>query len=350
MKYSLTYMLMLLSCMCSSIAFAQKGADEKVVPTFVYHRFGDDRFPSTNISNTNFELHLKHLKDQGYESLTFSQSIDYLKSRQKRRKVVCITIDDGYKSFLQNGLPLLQQYGFTATLFINTETVGYAQYLDWEELKTVMNAGIEIGNHSDSHAYFLNDIKDSARTVFGADLIKSQSLIESNLGITPTVFAYPYGEFDEQMKAVISGMGFKGAAAQSSGVNNPRADFYEIARFPMSDRFGKVASFREKLEMLPIVMDQIQVINTGYSGNIDNPRVIFKFNQENLLIEQVQCFVQGKPCAKSLRILRDGDVQLSVKSKEVLTGRRSLYTVTAPDTNGKWHWYSFTYVNPGVTN
>lgn len=326
----------------------QKVTDQKVVPTFVYHRFGDDRYPSTNISNGAFESHLQHLKKEGYEALTFSGAIDYLKSKKKPKKVVCLTIDDGYKSFLENGLPLLKSYGFSATLFINTETVGSPDYLTWEQLRTVKEAGIEIGNHSDSHAYFLNDSLDTVRQHFAADLIKSQTLIESNLGIIPIAFAYPYGEFDEQMKIVIKGMGFKGAAAQSSGVNHAKGDFYQVPRFPMSDRYGRIGSFIEKLGMLPINVHEVEVIKTGYSGTPDNPRVIFRFNEGNLRIEQLQCFVQGKACSKSLRVLKGAQVQLSVKSKQTLTSRRSLYTITVPDKAGKWHWYSYTWVIPTI--
>ncbi|MCE7995360.1 MAG: polysaccharide deacetylase family protein [Roseivirga sp.] len=326
----------------------QKSSVQKIVPTFVYHRFGDDRYPSTNISNGAFESHLKHLKENGYKSLSFSESIDYLQSRQKAQKVVCLTVDDGYKSFIENGLPLLRAYGFTATVFVNTASVGNPDYLDWEQLKTLKEAGIEIGNHSDSHAYFLSDSLDTERQRFGADLIKSQALIEEHLGVAPTAFAFPYGEFDEQMKTIVKGMGLKGAAAQSSGVNSSEGDFYQVPRFPMSDRYGQIGSFIEKLGMLPISVDKVEAISTGYSGTKDNPRIIFKFKESNLRVEQLQCFVQGKRCSKSLRILRGGQVQLSVKSKQVLTNRRSLYTITVPDKEGKWHWYSYTWVIPTI--
>lgn len=352
MKHCLLIYIMLITLGTSrernESVLVQKSSVQKIVPTFVYHRFGDDRYPATNISNDAFESHLKHLKENDYQSLTFSESIDYLQSRKKARKVVCITVDDGYKSFIENGLPLLKTYGFTATVFVNTATVGSPNYLDWEQLKTLKEAGIEIGNHSDSHAYFLNDSLDTDRQRFGADLIKSQALIEEHLGAVPTAFAFPYGEFDEQMKTIVKGMGIKGAAAQSSGVNSADGDFYQVPRFPMSDRYGQIGSFIEKLGMLPLIVDEVKVISTGYSGTKDNPRIIFKFKESDLRMEQLQCFVQGKRCSKSLRILRDGQVQLSVKSKQVLTSRRSLYTITVPDKQGKWHWYSYTWVIPGI--
>lgn len=349
MKYSLSLLLILWMSFTGhdTPVYEAKGG-EKVVPTFVYHRFGDDRYTATNITHGTFDAQLKYLSKQGYKTLTFSESIDYLKSRKKAQKVVCLTIDDGYKSFLENGMPLLKKYGFTATLFINTETVGSPDYLSWDQLRSVKEAGIEIGNHSDSHAQFLSDTLDTERGRFRTDLVKSQKLIEANLGTKSTVFAYPYGEFDEQMKTIVSSEGFIGAAAQSSGVSNTKSDFYQMPRFPMSERYGKIGSFIEKITMLPIYMDEVETIDTGYSGSPDNPRLIFKFNEANLNIEQVQCFVQGRPCSKSLRVLKGGAIQLSVKSKKPLTSRRSLYTLTVPDVDGKWHWYSHTWVRPSV--
>jgi len=85
-------------------------------PSFVYHRFGDDRFPSTNIEIEQFKAHLDYLRVNHYEVITLSKALEKLKTNQLQPKTVVLTIDDGYKSFYQNALPLLEQYGFEATL------------------------------------------------------------------------------------------------------------------------------------------------------------------------------------------------------------------------------------------
>lgn len=318
----------------------------KHVPTFVYHRFDDSRFPSTNISNEHFEAHLKYLSNNGYRALTFAEAQTYLQSQVKAEKVVCLTVDDGFKSFLENGLPLLQKYDMKATVFVNTETVGSSDYMSWDELKALTDAGIEIGNHSHSHAYYLNDTSATRNASFAADLQKSQSLFEQNLGFEPVSFAYPYGEFDEQMEQVVIETGFESAAIQSSGVMYTGMNRFQSPRFPMSDRYGKIGSFIEKVNMLPLEQVTVETIATGYNGSEDNPRVIFRFPENGLQIESVQCFVQGNRCTKSIRIDRDGTAQLTVKSKELLKYRRSLYTITIPDNQGRWHWYSYTWVIP----
>jgi hypothetical protein len=36
--------------------------DDKEVVSFIYHRFGDDRYPTTNTSVENLEAHINYLK------------------------------------------------------------------------------------------------------------------------------------------------------------------------------------------------------------------------------------------------------------------------------------------------
>ena len=126
---------------------------QKSINCFIYHRFGDSRYPSTNIPIEDFKAQLNYLKEAGFEVMTFGDAIKYLKDEQPLKKVAVITIDDGFQSFYENGLHLLETYGFPATLFINTETVGGSSYMDWKEIKDAHKRGIEIGNHTHSHAF-----------------------------------------------------------------------------------------------------------------------------------------------------------------------------------------------------
>ncbi|MEL7005837.1 MAG: hypothetical protein AAFN93_24375, partial [Bacteroidota bacterium] len=66
---------------------------DKEVVCFVYHRFGDSRYPSTNISLIDFEAHLKYLKTNNFKVLSFSEAIDYLRSDADKVRIAVITID-----------------------------------------------------------------------------------------------------------------------------------------------------------------------------------------------------------------------------------------------------------------
>ena len=333
-------LLFLLFVFQSFLAFAQ----ESSISTFVYHRFGDDRFPSTNIKLEQFEAHLKYLKDNDYEVLTLSEGLKRLKNRNRFPKTAILTIDDGYKSFYENAIPLLKKYGFPATLFVNTETIGAGDFMDWPELKVAQEAGVEIGNHSHNHAYFLNHVISE----FEADLITSELAFEANLGKIPTVFAYPYGEWSPQMAELLQRKGYIGAVAQNSGILYKEAPQFHLPRFPMSEAYAKLEDFVTKLKTLPLRVTKYEPISTGYLGTETKPRVNLEFQENNLKLDQLQCFVQGADCKKSIQVVKDGLVKLSIRPDRDLNRRRTLMTITVPDREGKWHWFSYLWVIPSI--
>ena len=135
MKYLCLLLILIQNTLCFGFQQANTSA-------FVYHRFGDDRYPSTNIDLDKFEAQLKYLRDNGYRVLTLSEAMSSLNSQSRAAKVAVISIDDAYNSFYANGWPLLKKYGFPATLYVNTETVGAGDFLGWQEIREVKEAGI----------------------------------------------------------------------------------------------------------------------------------------------------------------------------------------------------------------
>ncbi|WP_268124447.1 polysaccharide deacetylase family protein [Roseivirga pacifica] len=322
-------------CIVFIISSLSSFAFQNGINTFVYHRFGDDRFPSTNIATAAFEAHLKHLKTEGYKLVTASEAKALL-AQEIDSKLAAITIDDGYKSFFKNGLPLLQKYGFTATLYINTETVGSADYMSWEEIKAAEKAGIEIGNHSHSHAYFLN--KSNPPEAFETDLEHSIDLFKKHLGHSPKTFAFPYGEWQSEFTAILKSHDIQLAFAQNSGVAGKQSNLLALPRFPMNEHYGDLKDFKSKLSMKPLVASNLKT-NTDSSS----PEISFQLEANSIQTSQLQCFIQGNEC----ELTQSGN-NVTAKGKKALTARRTLFTFTAPDANGNWHWFSYLWIMPEV--
>jgi peptidoglycan/xylan/chitin deacetylase (PgdA/CDA1 family) len=320
----------------------------KEVVCFIYHRFADSRYPSTNISLHDFEQHLSYLTKNNYQVLSFSAALDYLESDEPVRKTAVITIDDGYTSFYKNGFPLLKKYNFPATLFINTKTVGGGDYMNWAELKAVTSNHIEIGNHTHSHDFFLNESASSRYETFKDEIELSQSLISKHLNIIPEVFSYPYGEFDPEMKSIVKNAGFRAAAAQNSGVIGNETDLFECPRFPMSEAYSTLDKFAEKASA-----HALKIVRRSPGDYIlpenKKPLLTLTIDNTDLRIQQLQCFVQGGEC--QLRVLekKEKEITVTVQAKKPISGRRrTLYTVTVPDSKGKWYWYSHLWINSKV--
>ena len=323
------------------------GQLNREVVGLVYHRVGDSKYPSTNVSVEEFEAHLQYLKQQDFKVLTMSDALKHLKEPGERQKAVVITIDDGYKSFFENGLPLLKKYGFPATLFINTETVGGSSYMDWAQLAKCVEAGIEIGNHSHSHAYFLNEQAPLRYSLFKEDVQLAQNIIEEKLKLKPSIFAYPYGEFDPGMSDVVEEMGFAAALAQNSGVMHAASTPFSLPRFPMATGLSAIGQFIAKVNMHALrILDEDPISFVLPAGN-EAPTLEVTFAQENLLLSDLQCFVQGGKCIIE-QSTSSGLVKVSAKAESAFASRRTLYTLTIKDSNNKWHWFSHLWVDISI--
>ncbi|HEY8935186.1 MAG TPA: polysaccharide deacetylase family protein, partial [Cyclobacteriaceae bacterium] len=132
----LSLIIILLCCgKTNSHYHIDQSISDKEVVCFIYHRFGDSRYPTTNTPVKDFEAHLTWLRDNGYTVVSFTDALTYLQSAESARKTAVITIDDGFKSFYKNGFPLLKKFNVPATMFINTKTVGGSDYMNWDELR-----------------------------------------------------------------------------------------------------------------------------------------------------------------------------------------------------------------------
>jgi len=319
-------------------------ADKEVV-CFIYHRFGDSRYPTTNVSLKDFEAHLAYLVNNNFQVLSFSAAMAYLQSDEPEKKTAVITIDDGYKSFFKNGLPLVKKYGLPATLFINTKTVGGGDYMNWAELEEATKSNIEIGNHTHSHDYFLNESVPSRYKTFKQEIELSQSIISEHLRLLPQVFSYPYGEFDVEMKNIVKRAGFKAAAAQNSGVIYNGTDLYQCPRFPMSEAYSAPEKFVEKASMHALKTLSISP-NSFILPQDKRPLLTLVIDNTDLRMQQLQCFVQGGECKFQILENSDRKSTITLQATKAISGRRrTLYTVTVPDKKGTWHWYSHLWID-----
>ena len=327
-------LLSILLIFVSSCVNSQQKTGEPVegIPVFAYHRFGDDRFPSTNIDMKVFKDQLNYLKENNYKVLTLDEAIEAIENENVKPKSVVLTVDDGYKSFYENAFPLLQEYGYKVTIFVNTSYVGGNDFMDWDELREISKAGMEIGNHSHEHPHFLN--KQNPAKSFREDVLKAQSLFEKHLGYFPGAFSYPYGEYDRTLIEEAREMGFYAATAQRSGVMSPESTF-AIPRFPMGGPFATIDGFKRKLKFLPL---RIRVHSPQSTTAIAEE---FVFSVQDEVFEgSVQCFIDGE----KRKLTRNGNnFETAIPES---SQRRQLLTVTARHKKSNLYgWSSFLLIN-----
>ena len=139
----------------------------------MYHRFDENKYPSTNIKVNDFLEHLKIIKDENVSFVNPKNFEDELLNKKSKRKLL-LTIDDGFSSFYNKAWPILKEK-IPFILFVSTREVGLPGYMTWDEIKEINKENyVEIGNHSHSHEYLVNENAETIKE----DLSKSIELFK----------------------------------------------------------------------------------------------------------------------------------------------------------------------------
>jgi peptidoglycan/xylan/chitin deacetylase (PgdA/CDA1 family) len=176
------------------------------------------------VSPSSFATQMHWLARLGYRGLAMSELMPYLRG-EKSGKVVGITFDDGYQSNLLHALPILKNMGFSATCYVVSGKLGqhnawdeslgmaHAALMGVEEMRTWVDAGMEVGSHTCSHA----DLNQFSLAEAGHELLQSKSDLENFLQKPVTQFCYPYGHFSPAHESLVSQSGYVAATTTYRG-------------------------------------------------------------------------------------------------------------------------------------
>ena len=195
---------------------------------FVYHRFGDSRYPTTNTTIEELKSQFEYFKTNGYKVVPLQTLITALKEKNEiPNNWVVLTIDDNFKSFYTNGLAVFKEYNYPFSVFVYVEATQkkYPDYLTWDQLREIKKYGsIEFHSYGHKHMTYLSDdeIKE--------DFEKGLALFEKELQIKPKVFTYPYGEYSPRVQKIAKSYGFDAIINQNMGAVSDFSDVYDMDR------------------------------------------------------------------------------------------------------------------------
>jgi peptidoglycan/xylan/chitin deacetylase (PgdA/CDA1 family) len=196
---------------------------------FVYHRFDDTRYPTTNTSTKELRYEFNYFKNNGYKVVPLIDIVTKIKANEKvPNNWVALTIDDGFKTFYTNGLSIFKEFNYPFTLFIAVEYTEkkYKDYVSWKQLKEIVKHG-NVEFHSYGHGHF-GSMSDEA---IKKDMDRGLALMKKHLNYEPNLFVYPYGEYDDRVEAVLEQYNFKAVFNQNIGaVHGECSDEYDLDR------------------------------------------------------------------------------------------------------------------------
>ena len=199
-----------------------EGADIAVVPILIYHSIRPYIPTDTSAvrryiaTPETLEKELAYLSNNGFTSITFDDLARRLtKGTTLPAKPVIISFDDDWQSQFTYAVPLLKKYGFTATFYIWVAVVGLKHHMTWDEVKALDAQGMQIGCHTMTHP-FLTRVKSD--DVLRKEIVGAKQKIEAHIGTPVTSIAYPFGQYNERVVAMVREAGFTSARSTWPGV------------------------------------------------------------------------------------------------------------------------------------
>ncbi len=192
------------------------------------------------VDPARFRRQLRWLSARGLRGVSVGELMRSHRNGTAAGKVG-LSFDDGYRDFVEEALPALAEYDFTATVYVVAGRLG--GYNDWDEQgprKPLMTAaqvreaaaeGVEIGSHGLTHRRLAGlGARDLA-----AQVADSRHVLEDLTGRSVEGFCYPYGSLDGAAVEAVAHTGYGYGCAVSPGVHGGE---FALPRCYVGDRDG----------------------------------------------------------------------------------------------------------------
>ena len=298
----------------------------------MYHRFGEDRYPSTNIRIPQFEEHLALLTNGNYTVLPLPEIIKTLQAGGTLPdRTVAITIDDAYLSVYEQAWPRLKELGLPFTIFVATNPVEKNRrgYMSWDMLRELQSQGVTIGSQTHTHPHLHRKSAEQVRQ----EIITSNQLFLEELGMRPELFAYPFGEYSSFVVDIVKEAGFVAAFGQNSGIMHSQDRMFELPRFAFNENYGTIDRLELAVNGLPLKITDLTPEDMVLAEN--PPLYGFTLHEDMRPQGQLRCFASGYGKIEVSLIGQRAEIRLP----GALKNGRSRINCTMPAGQNRWRWF-----------
>ncbi len=219
-----------------------------------YHKIGPKfDLGVTHQSLNQFYAQLKNLKEERFSTVNLEKACN--PQEDSLLKNFAITFDDGYENIYTCAFPVLQELGFTATVFMVTGFAGKYnswdfnfgrkgfRHLNWEQIREMVKYGISFGSHTVNHP----DLTKLDRKYVEYELRNSKKTLEEKLGLEVKFLSYPFGKYNFSVREEVKRTGYQNAFTLNPNGSAKNLDPYAIKRIGVY-RFDTLLSLNIKLE------------------------------------------------------------------------------------------------------
>lgn len=207
----------------------------RTVRVLCYHDLGEQADGLYETSVEDFRSQLGILRDKGFRAITTRELADYLSNAKDiPERSVVITFDDGYKSVLTVAKPILDEFGFRASIFLITDSVGAKRNLSWDDVKQLAAAGWDVGSHTVTHSNLTKRGRAESAQQHQERIVReisaSYARIEEKVGVPPVALAYPFGNYDAACMQACRDAGYRVALSIDPGAIDQQSDCWRLPR------------------------------------------------------------------------------------------------------------------------
>jgi peptidoglycan/xylan/chitin deacetylase (PgdA/CDA1 family) len=224
------------------------------VPILMYHEIAPPSETNSHlaVSPDAFAAQLEYLHDEGFHTVTTAELSNVVAGGGATLpdRAVALTFDDGFADFHTRAMPLLDRYGFTATLFVTTGWVQDAgslptghrpgPMLSWSQIEEAAQAGIEIGAHSRLHP----QLDQLSPGLLREELYLSKAKLEDKLCSPVPGLAYPFGYSNAAVRRVAEELGHSYGCAVGNHMIDDAPDLFALPRLTVRRRTG-ISTFQQ---------------------------------------------------------------------------------------------------------
>lgn len=184
----------------------------------------------------SFRKQLEAFRAVGYHFVNLEEALGFLGAGDLDKPIMTVTFDDGYRSIYENAVPVLNDLGIKAFLYVTADYIhkGFAYrnettspVMSWQQLRELVEQGYGIGSHTLTHAPLR--LCNSARLMQECAL--SKRILEDNLQIPIRHLSYPWGQHSRRTRVFLSSNGlYQSAATIDRGSMYPKHDPYKLRR------------------------------------------------------------------------------------------------------------------------
>ena len=318
----------------------EKIVDDNGIISIMYHRFEENKYPSTNIRVDDFMSHIEIIKDSGFQFISSEEFKNHINLKNKK-KMILLTIDDGFLSFYKNAWPILKREKIPFIIFVNTESIGSSGYMSWDQIKEISKFDfVHIGNHSHSHGYLV----DKSDKEIEKDIRISIKLFEDRLNHKTKFFAYPFGEYKNSYKQIVKDLGFEYGFGQHSGVIDFSKNKFELPRFPINEKYGEIKRFKRLLKNIPFPFKKIYPDEKYLNKKNNPPDVKIIFYEDGPDLKNISCYSNEQDRWRKSKIELPSKNELKIILDGKFTTERGRINCSLRENNGNWRWLGIQFV------